>query len=119
MSAARAQAALHRVELDRPELHHRPQRVDRLADPIPQRHALRAWATTSSRSSADDHFFRYAVDVGDLTGADRRDVRAGDDDADEVERIGRVQHDAFAGALDLAHLVELLDAPAGARTAHR
>ena len=35
--------------------------------------------------------------------------RAGDDEADEVERIGRVQHDAFAGALDLAHLRELLD----------
>ena len=60
-----------------------------------------------------------AVDVGDPAGADRRHPGAGDDHPDQVERVGGVHRDPFAGAGLLPGLGELLDRLRAARTARR
>ena len=49
-----------------------------------------------------------AVDVGDAAGADRGHGGAGDDGADQVERVGGVHDDTFTRACGLADLRELL-----------
>src|SRR5689334_7852540 len=70
-------------------------------------------APTGSRSNCwrrrPGRFDGDAVDVDDRVGSYRRHTRAGNDETDEIARVGGIHGYSLAGTFGLADRVELLD----------